>query len=93
MTKAGFTQMILSDSSSQTGSQMYMAPELLAGIPASTRSDIYSLGVVVYQLLAGDLTRPLATDWADHIADPLLPDEPAGRTSVSDVFGPLAPKT
>ncbi len=76
VTKAGFTQTILADSSSsQTGSQMYMAPELLAGKPASTRSDIYSLGVVLYQLLVGDLTRPLTTDWADHIADPLLRDD------------------
>jgi non-specific serine/threonine protein kinase len=52
ITRAGFTQTIVADSSSsQTGSQMYMAPELLAGKPASTRSDIYSLGVVLYQLL------------------------------------------
>ena len=76
VTKAGFTETIVAESSSsQTGSQMYMAPELLAGKPASTRSDIYSLGVVVYQLLVGDLTRPLTTDWADHIADPLLRDD------------------
>ena len=62
-------------SSSQTGSQIYMAPELLAGKPASTRSDIYSLGVVLYQLLVSDLTRPLTTDWADHISDPLLRED------------------
>jgi non-specific serine/threonine protein kinase len=76
MTKRGFTQTIIAESSSsQTGSQMYMAPELLAGKPASTRSDIYSLGVVLYQLLVGDLTHPLTTDWADHISDPLLRDD------------------
>ena len=76
VTNAGFTQTIVAESSSsQTGSQMYMAPELLAGKPASTRSDIYSLGVVLYQLLAGDLTHPLTTDWADHISDPLLRDD------------------
>src|SRR2546425_9016094 len=62
-------------SSSQTGTQMYMAPELFAGKPASIRSDIYSLGVVLYQLLVGDMTRPLATDWADDISDPLLRDD------------------
>lgn len=75
VTKAGFTQTLVAESSSHTGSQMYMAPELLAGKPASTRADIYSLGVVLYQLLRGDLTQPLTTDWADHVADPLLRDD------------------
>jgi len=76
MTKAGFTQTMISDSSSShTGSQMYVAPELLAGKPASTRSDIYSLGVVFYQLLVGDLTRPLTTDWAGNISDSVLRDD------------------
>lgn len=36
-----------------TGTPMYMAPEVMAGEPASARSDIYSLGVVLYRLLSG----------------------------------------
>jgi serine/threonine-protein kinase len=64
VTKAGFTQTVLGPgSTSASGSQMYLAPELLAGKPASGRSDLYSLGVVLYQLLVGDFARPLATDW------------------------------
>ncbi len=73
LTRMGFTQTMMSPgSSSQTGTHLYMAPELLAGKPASTLSDIYSLGVVMYQLLMGDFSRPLTTDWSKRIHDPLL---------------------
>lgn len=72
----GFTGTVLSDTlSSKTGTHIYMAPELLAGKPASIRSDIYSLGVVLYQLVVGDLTRPLTGDWAKNVSDPLLKDD------------------
>jgi serine/threonine protein kinase len=50
---SGFSQASL-ESASLSGTQLYMAPELFGGKPASIRSDIYALGVVLYQLLAGD---------------------------------------
>ncbi len=37
------------------GTMQYSAPELYLGQPASQRSDIYSLGVIAYQLLTGRL--------------------------------------
>ena len=39
--------------STQTGTPLYMSPEVLAGMPYNIKSDIYSLGLILYQLLAG----------------------------------------
>lgn len=76
VTRNGFTQTMLSDlGATHSGTQLYMAPELWEGKPASTRSDIYSLGVVLYQLLVGDFKRPVTADWTQDIPDPLLRED------------------
>ncbi|MSU22245.1 MAG: hypothetical protein EXS32_00280 [Opitutus sp.] len=76
VTKSGFTQSIVVDSSSaRSGTQLYMAPELAAGVPASVRSDLYSLGVVLFQLVVGDMHRPLTTDWSQSVDDPMLRED------------------
>lgn len=75
-TQAEFTSALTrSPTSSQAGTQLYLAPELLAGEPATTRSDLYSLGVVLYQMLVGAFNRPLTSDWAEDVPDALLRDD------------------
>jgi serine/threonine-protein kinase len=63
------------DTGSAAGTQLYLAPELLAGRLPTTRADIYALGVMLYQLAVGDLERPLAQGWERHIDDELLRED------------------
>lgn len=63
--------------SSQSGTRIYMAPELLAGKPATIQSDLYSLGVMLFQMIAGDLAAPVGTGWERRIDDELLREDVA----------------
>lgn len=71
VTAMGFTDTLaLADST--TGTLRYLAPEVLDGKPATIQADIYALGVVLYQLVAGDFLRALAPGWERDIDDDIL---------------------
>ena len=61
------------------GTPQYLSPEQARGNPASPASDVYSLGIVAFECLAGhrpfDAESPVATALA-HLNDP-VPDLPA----------------
>ena len=56
------------------GTPGYMAPEIIAGEPASPASDVYSLGVVLYQMLSGH--PPFAGTVAEVLAGHLYDSPP-----------------
>lgn len=68
VTAHGLTQTLVG-SSSASGTQMYLAPEVVRGQPSTPQSDIYALGVVLYQAYVGDFQQPLTTDWEEAIHD------------------------
>lgn len=76
-TRGGFTKTVSDLRADQlSGTMLYLAPEVLGEQPATPRSDIYSLGVVLWQLLIGNLHAAVdAADWQERIADPLLRED------------------
>jgi eukaryotic-like serine/threonine-protein kinase len=67
-----------------TGTVQYLAPEQIRGEPADPRSDLYSLGIVTYELLTGKL--PFTGDTAMAIASKHLSDRvPPPSASVSTI--------
>ncbi|MBS0367002.1 MAG: winged helix-turn-helix domain-containing protein [Proteobacteria bacterium] len=74
ITRLGLTTAVQPSADSE-GTPFYLAPELLTGASASVRSDVYALGVMLYQLLRGDFRQPLAAGWEAHVADALLRED------------------
>lgn len=72
------TQVLADDAS---GTPLYLAPELLGGQAPTVQSDVYALGLILYQIWVGDLRRPLAPGWESAVDDELLREDIAAATA------------
>ena len=72
----------------------YASPEQLAGGAIATTSDVYSLGVLLYEILAG--RRPTSqngttpTDKARRLADPAFVERPSDAVTTGETAGETA---
>ena len=62
------------------GSPYYMAPEQIQGADPTFHSDMYSLGVVLYELLVG--RRPFLADKLEALIEKIQTEEPAAPSAL-----------
>jgi len=78
-----FTDGVISDG---LATLLYVAPERLAGGAATAQSDVFALGILLYQLAVGDLRRPLVPGWEREIPDEILREDIRAATDGNPIF-------
>lgn len=94
ITRLGFTRTVAATEAGW-GTPMYLAPEVLAGQPFTVKSDIYALGVILFQFVVGDFRKMMSPGWERLIDDELLREDiallvegtPAMRLADAEVVG------
>jgi DNA-binding winged helix-turn-helix (wHTH) protein/serine/threonine protein kinase len=74
ITRAGSTQ-LLDPNDRAEGTLRYLAPEVMAGHPATVRADVFAIGVMLYQLVTGNLAKRPEPGWEVEIDDELLRED------------------
>jgi serine/threonine protein kinase len=69
------------------GSPFYMAPEQIEGKDLNFHSDMYSLGVVLYELLTGK--RPFQASSIEALVQQILMEEPAAPSKLRKGLPPI----
>src|SRR3984893_9796586 len=93
ITRLGVTKTIAAPNV-DSAAPSYLAPEILSGQPFTVKSDIYALGVILYQFLTGDFHKVMSSEWPRDIDDELLREDialvaegnPAMRLADADIL-------
>ena len=79
ITRAGCTQ-LLDPNGKAAGTLRYLAPEVAAGDPATVRADVFAIGVMLYQLVIGNLAKRPEPGWEADVDDEVLRADIAAAT-------------
>ncbi|MGA2148940.1 MAG: serine/threonine-protein kinase [Bryobacteraceae bacterium] len=74
----------------RNGTPAYMAPEQLAGLEVTVKSDIYALGLVLYEIFTGKL--PFASDTLAGLVQARAESTPVSPTTLVRDLDPLVEK-
>jgi dipeptidyl aminopeptidase/acylaminoacyl peptidase len=80
------TQQIATDAGTVMGTVGYMAPEQVRGKPADPRSDIFSFGAILYEMLSGK--RAFHGDSAVDTMSAILKEDPSDLTETNRNVSP-----
>ncbi len=92
--KSGSPQSEFTSAGMVVGTPRYMSPEQAEGRAASARSDIYALGIVLYEMLTGLPPYGVGESMAvlySHINDP-IPDLPGRHRLLQPLFADMVAK-
>jgi eukaryotic-like serine/threonine-protein kinase len=64
------------------GTTAYLSPEQARGLPADARSDVFALGIVLYEMLSG--RRPFAGETTAEVMTAILRDDPPALGSLGE---------
>src|SRR6266436_3424843 len=84
------TQKVITDAGTVMGTVGYMSPEQVRGQEADHRSDIFSFGVILYEMLSG--RRTFTGDSAIEVMNSILKEDPAELSETNARINPALEK-